>query len=74
VLHRQQDAANVDVAHLMVMLDRLLGRKRAELALEARVVERYVQSAEGADCLFDERDDIILPCDVSLHKQAVSTG
>ena len=43
VLHQQQHAANVDVADLMVMLDRLLGDEQAELALCAGVVERNVQ-------------------------------
>ena len=43
VLHQQQHAANVDVADLMVMLDRLLGDEQAELALCAGVVERNLQ-------------------------------
>jgi hypothetical protein len=30
------------------------------------VVERDVQSAEGAAGLFDERDDVILPSDIGL--------
>jgi hypothetical protein len=32
VLHRQQHATDVDVADLMVVLDRLLGGKQAEVA------------------------------------------
>jgi hypothetical protein len=33
-----------------------------------------VQSAEGADGLFDKRDDVILPGDVGLYEQGASTG
>jgi hypothetical protein len=44
VLHRQQHATDVDIADLMVVLDRLLGGEQAELALGAGVVERDVQS------------------------------
>ena len=74
VLHRQQHATDVDVADLMVVLYRLLGGEQAELALGASVVERDVQSAEGADGLFDERDDVILPGDIGLYEQGASTG
>ena len=59
---------------LMVMLDRLLSGKQAELALGASIVERDVQSAEGAHGLFDERDDVILSGDISSHEQGASTG
>jgi hypothetical protein len=52
VLHRQQHATDVDVADLMVVLDRLLGGEQAELALGAGVVERDVQSAVGAPTVF----------------------
>src|ERR1700730_9343462 len=58
----------------MVVLDRLLGGEQAELALGAGVVERDVQSAVGADGLFDERDDVILPADIGLHEHGASTG
>jgi len=37
-------------------------------------LERGVQSAIGADGLFDERDDVILPADIGLHEQGASTG
>ena len=50
----------------MVVLDRLLGGEQAELALGAGVVERDVQSAVGADGLFDERDDVTLSGDIVL--------
>src|SRR6266446_740582 len=73
VLHRQQHAADVDVADLMVVLDRLLGCEQTELTLGAGVVERDVQSAEGADGLFDERGDVILPDDIGLYEQGAST-
>jgi hypothetical protein len=65
VLHRQQHATDVDVADLMVVLDRLLGGEQADLALDAGVVERDVQSTIGADGLFDERDGpklLCIPC------------
>jgi hypothetical protein len=52
LLHRQQHATDVDVADLMVVLDRLLGGEQAELALGAGVVERDVQSAVGAPTVF----------------------
>ena len=68
MLHRQQDAANVDVADLMVVLDGLLGGEWPDLALGASVVKRDVECAKGAHSLFDERDDFILPGNVSLHK------
>ncbi len=42
--------------------------------LGAGVVERDVQSAVGADGLFDERDDVILPADIGLHEHGASTG
>jgi hypothetical protein len=58
----------------MVVLDRLLSGKQAELALGAGVVKRDVQRPEGADGLFDERDDVILPADIGLHEQRASTG
>src|SRR6266446_86626 len=58
----------------MVVLYRLLGGEQTELALGAGVVERDVQSAEGADGLFDERHDVILPGDIGLYEQGVSTG
>src|SRR6266478_2539327 len=58
----------------MVMLDRLLSGEQAELALGASIVERDVQSAEGGHGLFDERDEVILPGDISSHKQGASTG
>jgi hypothetical protein len=58
----------------MVMLDRLLGGERAELALGAGIVERNMQSPEGADSLCDERDDVILSGDIGLHEQGASTG
>jgi hypothetical protein len=74
VLHRQQHATDIDVADLMVVLYRLLGGEQTELALGAGVVERDVQSAEGADGLFDERHDVILPGDIGLYEQGVSTG
>jgi hypothetical protein len=57
VLHGEQHAADVDVAYLMVLLDLLLGCQQAELALDASVIERDVQPAEGCDGLFDEGDD-----------------
>ena len=47
VLHRQQHAADVEVAHLMVVLDRLLGCERAEPALGAGVVEGNVQAPKA---------------------------
>jgi hypothetical protein len=68
VLHRQQHATDVDVADSMKVLDRLLGGEQTELALGAGVVERDVQSAEGADGLFDERHD------VTQERHAVSSG
>jgi|SRR5580692_10751595 hypothetical protein len=74
VLHQQQHAADVNIADLMVVLDRLLGDEQAELALGAGVVERDVQRPEGADGLFDERNNVILPTDISLHIQGTSTG
>ena len=74
MLHREQQATDVDVADLMVMLDRLLGGERAELALGAGIVERDMQSPEGADSLCDERDDVILSGDIGLHEQGASTG
>jgi hypothetical protein len=49
----------------MVVLDRLLGGEQADLALDAGVVERDVQSTIGADGLFDERDGpklLCIPC------------
>ena len=49
VLHQQQHAADVNIADLMVVLDRLLGDEQAELALGAGVVEGDVQRPEGAD-------------------------
>ena len=58
----------------MVMLDRLLGGEQAELALGAGIVERDMQSPEGADGLCDERDDVILSGDIGLHEQGASTG
>ena len=33
-----------------------------------------MQDAEGAHGLFDERDDVILPGNISSHKQGASTG
>ena len=69
VLHREQPAADVDIADLMVMLDRLLSGRQAEPALGAGVVERDVQCPEDADGIFHERDDVILPADVSVHEQ-----
>ena len=39
VLHQQQHAADVNIANLMVVLDRLLGDEQAEVALGAGVVE-----------------------------------
>jgi hypothetical protein len=69
VLHRQQHATDVDVADLMVVLDRLLGGEQAELAFGAGVVERDVQSAVGTGGLFDKRDDVILPADIGLHER-----
>ena len=74
VLHRQQHATDVDIADLMVVLDRLLGGEQAELALGAGVVERDVQSAVGADGLFDERDDVTLSADIVLYEQGASTA
>jgi hypothetical protein len=74
VLHRQQHATDVDVADSMKVLDRLLGGEQTELALGAGVVERDVQSAEGADGLFDARDNVILPSDIGLYEQGASTG
>jgi hypothetical protein len=65
---------DVDIADLMVVLDHLLGGEQAELALGAGVVERDVQSAVGADGLFDERDDVILSGDIGLYEQGASTG
>jgi hypothetical protein len=56
------------------VLDRLLGDEQAELALGAGVVERDVQRPEGADGLFDERNNVILPADIGLHIQGTSTG
>jgi hypothetical protein len=38
------------------------------------LVERDVQSAVGADGLFDERDDVILSGDIGLYEQGASTG
>ena len=38
------------------------------MALGAGLIERDVQSAEDADGLFDERDDVILPGDIGLYK------
>jgi hypothetical protein len=35
-------------------------------------LERGVQSAIGADGLFDERDDVILPADIGPHEQGAS--
>src|ERR1700745_172632 len=63
-----------DVAYLMVVLNRLLGCQQAELALDASVVERDVQPTEGCNGLFDERDDVIFPGNVGLHKQGASIG
>src|SRR4029453_9029692 len=58
----------------MVVLDRLLGDEQAELALGAGVVEGDVQRPEGADGLFDQRNNVILPADIGLHIQGTSTG
>ena len=58
----------------MVMLDRLLSGEQAEPALGASIVKRDVQCAEGFHSLFDERDDVFLSGDISLHKQGGSTG
>jgi len=74
VLHGEQYAADVDVAYLMVVLNRLLGCQQAELALDTSVIERDVQPTEGGDGLFDECDDVIFPGNVSLYKQDASTG
>ena len=65
---------DVDVADLTVALDRLLRGKEAERALGAGVVERDVQRAVGADGLFDERDDVMLPADIGLHEHGASAG
>jgi hypothetical protein len=61
---------DADVTHLMVF-DPLLGRKWAELTLIPALLNAMCR-AKGADCPFDEA--MISPRDVSLHKQAVSTG
>jgi hypothetical protein len=74
VLHGERYAADVDVAYLMVVLNRLLGCQQAEFALDARVVERDVQPTEGCDDLFDECDDVIFPDNVGLHKQGASAA
>jgi hypothetical protein len=44
------------------------------LKLGASIVERDLQSAEGAHGLFDERDDVILSGDISSHEKGASTG
>jgi len=58
----------------MVMLDRLLSGKQAELAFGASVIERDVQCAEGAHGLFDQRDDVILSGYIRSHEQGASTA
>jgi Transposase zinc-binding domain len=65
--HRQE-------ARLLPVPYYLLSGERAEPALGAGVVERNVQSAEGADGLLDECDDVILPENVSLHEQGPSAA
>ena len=74
VLHRQQDATNIDVADLSIMLDGLLGCEQSEVAFAARIVEGNMQGAEARDSFLDQGDDVLLPSDICLYEEGLSAG